>query len=93
MGDTKRNVEESKEFKFHECYKEMKLNHLSFADDLLVLCHVDKNSIKVKKDSLLEFSNVFGLIPNMEKSVIFFGSVKTSSRGFWRFCHLRLESF
>nr|GEV30854.1 hypothetical protein [Tanacetum cinerariifolium] len=27
--------------------KDMKLNHLSFADDLLVICHKDENSIKV----------------------------------------------
>ncbi|GKE39537.1 hypothetical protein Tco_1462942 [Tanacetum coccineum] len=54
----------------------MKLTHLSFADELLVLCHGDENSIKVIKDSLLEFSKTYRLLPNMDKSVIFFGSVK-----------------
>ncbi|GJU01943.1 RNA-directed DNA polymerase, eukaryota, reverse transcriptase zinc-binding domain protein [Tanacetum coccineum] len=53
----------------------MKLKHLSFADDLLVLCHGDVNSISVIKEALLEFSNSSGLKPNMEKSVVFFGSV------------------
>ncbi|GJX59134.1 hypothetical protein Tco_0290524 [Tanacetum coccineum] len=52
----------------------MQLTHLSFADDLLVLCHGDEVSVNVIKDALLEFSNCSGLKPNMEKSVVFFGS-------------------
>ncbi|GJY92618.1 RNA-directed DNA polymerase, eukaryota, reverse transcriptase zinc-binding domain protein [Tanacetum coccineum] len=54
----------------------MQLTHLSFADDLVVLCHGDEVYVNVIKDALLEFSNCSGLKPNMEKSVVFFGSVK-----------------
>nr|GEX50995.1 RNA-directed DNA polymerase, eukaryota, reverse transcriptase zinc-binding domain protein [Tanacetum cinerariifolium] len=68
-------VKESSKFKFHKECKEMK-PHISFADDLLVLSHGDVESMKVIKDALLEFSNAYGLKPNMEKSVVFFGSVK-----------------
>ncbi|GJT55301.1 RNA-directed DNA polymerase, eukaryota, reverse transcriptase zinc-binding domain protein [Tanacetum coccineum] len=71
-----RKVKECKKFKFHKGCKEMQLTHLSFADDLLVLCHGDEVSVNVIKDALLEFSNCSGLKPNMEKSVVFFGSVK-----------------
>ncbi|GJS98274.1 RNA-directed DNA polymerase, eukaryota, reverse transcriptase zinc-binding domain protein [Tanacetum coccineum] len=71
-----RKVKEKKKFKFHKGCKEMKLTHLLFADDLLVLCHGDVNSVIVIKEALLEFSNSSGLKPNMEKSVVFFGSVK-----------------
>ncbi|GJT94865.1 RNA-directed DNA polymerase, eukaryota, reverse transcriptase zinc-binding domain protein [Tanacetum coccineum] len=49
-----RNVEQSRVFKFHKGCKEMKLTHLSFVDDLLVLCHGDENSIKVIKDFVKE---------------------------------------
>ncbi|GKB24961.1 RNA-directed DNA polymerase, eukaryota, reverse transcriptase zinc-binding domain protein [Tanacetum coccineum] len=69
-------VHENKKFKFHKGCKEMELTHLSFADDLLVLCHGDEVSVNVIKEALLEFSNCSGLKPNMEKSVVFFGSVK-----------------
>ncbi|GKC05518.1 RNA-directed DNA polymerase, eukaryota, reverse transcriptase zinc-binding domain protein, partial [Tanacetum coccineum] len=71
-----RKVHENKKFKFHKGCKEMELTRLSFADDLLVLCHGDEVSVNVIKEALLEFSNCSGLKPNMEKSVVFFGSVK-----------------
>ncbi|GKA46941.1 RNA-directed DNA polymerase, eukaryota, reverse transcriptase zinc-binding domain protein [Tanacetum coccineum] len=71
-----RNVERNRFFIYHKGCKELKLTHLSFADDLLVISHGDEHSIKVIKDSLEEFSLVSGLLPNMDKSVIFFGSVK-----------------
>ncbi|XP_071729197.1 uncharacterized protein [Rutidosis leptorrhynchoides] len=53
----------------------MKLSHLCFADDLLVLCHGDVDSIKVIDKSLSEFSEFSGLFPSLMKSTIFFGSV------------------
>ncbi|GJX45178.1 RNA-directed DNA polymerase, eukaryota, reverse transcriptase zinc-binding domain protein [Tanacetum coccineum] len=65
-----------KKFKFHKGCKEMKLNYLSFVDDLLLISHGDVDSIQVIKEALIELSNSSGLIPNMDKSVIFFGSVK-----------------
>ncbi|GKF64612.1 RNA-directed DNA polymerase, eukaryota, reverse transcriptase zinc-binding domain protein, partial [Tanacetum coccineum] len=64
-----RNVERNKVFKYHKGCKELKLTHLSFADDLLLISHGDEHSIKVIKDSLEEFSLVSGLLPNMDKSV------------------------
>lgn len=55
--------------------KNLKLTHLCFADDLLVVCHGDVDSIKVIKLALDEFSQVSGLVPNLGKSRVFFGSV------------------
>ncbi|GJX25477.1 RNA-directed DNA polymerase, eukaryota, reverse transcriptase zinc-binding domain protein [Tanacetum coccineum] len=52
-----RKVNENKKFKFHKGYKETQLTHLSFVDDLLVLCHGDEVSVKVIKEALMEFSN------------------------------------
>nr|GEV11220.1 hypothetical protein [Tanacetum cinerariifolium] len=74
-----RNVED-KIFKYHKGCKEMKLTHLSFADDLLVLCHGDVEPINVIKQAPMEFSNSSGLKPNMDKSVVFFGSVKEAMK-------------
>ncbi|GJX36852.1 RNA-directed DNA polymerase, eukaryota, reverse transcriptase zinc-binding domain protein [Tanacetum coccineum] len=44
-----------------------RITNLCFADDLLVLCHGDVVSVEVIKQSLNDFSRVFGLILNMNK--------------------------
>ncbi|GJV71144.1 hypothetical protein Tco_1491139 [Tanacetum coccineum] len=65
--------------------KELKLTHLSFADDLLVMSHGDHTFISIIKDDLNEFSDSSGHKPNMSKSTIFFGSVDAGeNREFWR---------
>ncbi|GJZ97378.1 RNA-directed DNA polymerase, eukaryota, reverse transcriptase zinc-binding domain protein [Tanacetum coccineum] len=70
-----KNIEESSGFGYHFGCNELKLSHMCFADDLLVLCTGNKESIEVIKKSLDEFSQVSGLIPNLGKSIIFFGSI------------------
>ncbi|GJY04819.1 RNA-directed DNA polymerase, eukaryota, reverse transcriptase zinc-binding domain protein [Tanacetum coccineum] len=55
--------------------KEIKLTQLCFADDLLMLCNGDYKSVEVLKYGLMEFSKASGLVLNMNKSTIFFGSV------------------
>ncbi|GJU41490.1 RNA-directed DNA polymerase, eukaryota, reverse transcriptase zinc-binding domain protein [Tanacetum coccineum] len=60
-------------FKYHYGYKELEINHLCFADDLLVLCHGDINSVQVIKNALEKFSVVSGLYPNLGKSTILCG--------------------
>ncbi|GKC34596.1 RNA-directed DNA polymerase, eukaryota, reverse transcriptase zinc-binding domain protein [Tanacetum coccineum] len=37
----KKNTQEDSGFKFHQGCKELKITHLSFADDLMVFCHGD----------------------------------------------------
>ncbi|XP_071707925.1 uncharacterized protein [Rutidosis leptorrhynchoides] len=54
----------------------MRLTHVCFADDLLVFLHGDVNSVKVIKQALEDFSSVSGLFPNMNKTNVFFGSLK-----------------
>ncbi|GKB48717.1 RNA-directed DNA polymerase, eukaryota, reverse transcriptase zinc-binding domain protein, partial [Tanacetum coccineum] len=70
-----KEINESKKFKFHYGCKELQLTHMCFANDLLVLCNGDKESLEVVKKALDEFSNVSGLFPNLGKSTIFFGSL------------------
>nr|GEZ26176.1 hypothetical protein [Tanacetum cinerariifolium] len=47
---------------------------------LVVMCHRDKKSVEVIKDSLEEFSNCSGLIPNPSKSTVFFENIGSSER-------------
>ncbi|GKC20611.1 RNA-directed DNA polymerase, eukaryota, reverse transcriptase zinc-binding domain protein [Tanacetum coccineum] len=70
-----KNVDNSSDFKYHPGCKELKMTHLCFADDLLVIYHGSVESVKVIKDSIDEFSKVSGLEPNLSKSTIFFGNV------------------
>ncbi|GJU13851.1 RNA-directed DNA polymerase, eukaryota, reverse transcriptase zinc-binding domain protein [Tanacetum coccineum] len=57
-------------------YLQLKISHLCFADDLLVLCHGDVKSVKVVKGALNHFCNMSGLKLNMGKSTVFFGNLK-----------------
>ncbi|GJR56859.1 RNA-directed DNA polymerase, eukaryota, reverse transcriptase zinc-binding domain protein [Tanacetum coccineum] len=77
--DSLKASEDSK-FKYHYDCKELKLTHLCFADDLLMLCNEDADSLKVMKKSLEEFSKVSGLFPNHSKSIIFFGSILENTK-------------
>ncbi|GJW12092.1 RNA-directed DNA polymerase, eukaryota, reverse transcriptase zinc-binding domain protein [Tanacetum coccineum] len=47
-----KNIEESKVFCYHFGCKELKLSYMCFADDLLVLCKGNRESIKVERDKL-----------------------------------------
>ncbi|GKB41569.1 RNA-directed DNA polymerase, eukaryota, reverse transcriptase zinc-binding domain protein [Tanacetum coccineum] len=80
-----KNIREANNFKYHYGCKEIKLTHLCFADDLLMLCNKDATSLKVIKNSLEEFSKVSGLFPNHSKSTVFFGIVKDLEKLFRRF--------
>ncbi|GJR17132.1 RNA-directed DNA polymerase, eukaryota, reverse transcriptase zinc-binding domain protein [Tanacetum coccineum] len=73
-----KNISESGKFKYHYGCKELKLTHMCFADDLMILCNGDTESLKVVKKSLDDFSGVSGLFPNLSKSTIFFGSISES---------------
>ncbi|GKG01787.1 hypothetical protein Tco_0306492, partial [Tanacetum coccineum] len=60
-----KNIEESNGFGYHFGCKELKLYHICFVDDLLVLCKGNRDSIEVIKKSLEEFSKVSGRVPNL----------------------------
>ncbi|GKA48560.1 RNA-directed DNA polymerase, eukaryota, reverse transcriptase zinc-binding domain protein [Tanacetum coccineum] len=67
-------------FKYHYGCKNLRITHLCFADDLLVFCHGDCNSVKVIKKSLDEFSGLSGLVPNMQKCTVCFGGVSNTKQ-------------
>lgn len=63
-------------FSFHRKCEEIKLSHLCFADDLFVLANGDGNSVEKIKEALDHFEEVSGLVPNMQKSEVFFSGVE-----------------
>ncbi|GJR06650.1 RNA-directed DNA polymerase, eukaryota, reverse transcriptase zinc-binding domain protein [Tanacetum coccineum] len=70
-----KNIATTPSFKYHHGCKELKLTHMCFTDDLMVLCNDDKASLEVVKKAIKELSCMSGLFPNLSKSIIFFGSV------------------
>ncbi|GJZ93434.1 RNA-directed DNA polymerase, eukaryota, reverse transcriptase zinc-binding domain protein [Tanacetum coccineum] len=76
----KKNIAASNGFEYHFGCKELKLSHICFADDLLVLCKGNKDSLMVIKQSIEEFGQVSGLTANLGKSIIFFGSIKEDEK-------------
>nr|GEU67293.1 hypothetical protein [Tanacetum cinerariifolium] len=71
----KRQIEKETRFQYHFGCKAIKLTHVCFAEDLLVMCHGDSKSVMVIKNALDEFSACSGLMPNNSKSSVFFGSL------------------
>ncbi|GJT46938.1 RNA-directed DNA polymerase, eukaryota, reverse transcriptase zinc-binding domain protein [Tanacetum coccineum] len=65
----KRQISLDDIFKYHWGCSRIKLTHLCFADDLLMLCHGDHISACILRRALDEFSMSSGLYPNMAKSV------------------------
>ncbi|WMV57688.1 hypothetical protein MTR67_051073 [Solanum verrucosum] len=68
-------VGELPDFKFHPMCHSTKLNHLIFADDLMLFCKGDLKSIRRKIEVLNHFSRVTGLVANLDKSNIFVAGV------------------
>ncbi|GJW65681.1 RNA-directed DNA polymerase, eukaryota, reverse transcriptase zinc-binding domain protein [Tanacetum coccineum] len=74
----KQEIKDSGNFVYHPGCKDLMITHLCFADDLLILSNGDVHSVKVIKSALDLFSACSGLQPNMKKSTLFCGSVKSS---------------
>ena len=64
-------IADSPNFKYHWKCDKIKLSHLCFADDLIMLCHGSYQSALVLKSALDEFSLLSGLGANHAKSNTF----------------------
>nr|XP_016441986.1 PREDICTED: uncharacterized protein LOC107767487 [Nicotiana tabacum] len=64
-------VAEQEGFAYHKKYKGLKLNHLCFADDVLIFYKGDFQAIVLMRKGLQTFSNASGLTTNAAKSNVF----------------------
>ncbi|XP_070010474.1 uncharacterized protein [Nicotiana sylvestris] len=64
-----------KDFKFHPRCKKLGVVHVCFADDLLMFCKDDIQSIRLLKQAFHKFSMVSGLQANADKSSVYIAGV------------------
>nr|GEY78060.1 RNA-directed DNA polymerase, eukaryota, reverse transcriptase zinc-binding domain protein [Tanacetum cinerariifolium] len=76
----KRQIDKGAKFQYHFRCKVVNLSHVCFVDDLLVMCHADSIFVGVTKKAIDEFSTCSGLLPNLSKSNMFYGTVKKSTK-------------
>ncbi|XP_059295407.1 uncharacterized protein LOC132048731 [Lycium ferocissimum] len=77
---TLRRMSELSNFSYHPMCKSTKLIHLIFADDLMVFCKGDMDSIKRVMEALQHFSAVTSLVANLEKSNIFLAGMDDATK-------------
>ncbi|KAK9058051.1 hypothetical protein SSX86_022891 [Deinandra increscens subsp. villosa] len=74
----KRKISEAENFTYQWKCSKLGIINLCFADDLLVFVNADCDYVKVIKNTLKEFSESSGLLPNMNNSTMYFGNVPPS---------------
>ena len=65
-------------FRFHPRYNRLKLNHLCFADDLMIFFRGDMASVRILLDKLRIFANSSSLVANSSKSDMYLAGIPTS---------------
>lgn len=67
-------------FEYHSRCKKLGLNHLIFADDLMLLCKGDSPSIQVLIESINLFAQASGLHTNNQRSIMSWQALATIKR-------------
>ncbi|KAK9723626.1 hypothetical protein RND81_05G013500 [Saponaria officinalis] len=81
-------------FSFHPQCSRLKLNHLIFADDLLIFMRGDLPSVAAVMNALSLFAGFSGLQANLDRMSIYFGGVSTTVRQqILEFAHLAEGAF
>ena len=69
-----------KDFRFHPLCKSLNLVSLCFADDLLIFCKANTDSMQIMLREFSEFSSSSGLSINKNKSHIYFGGLSEADK-------------
>ncbi|XP_038895780.1 uncharacterized protein LOC120083943 [Benincasa hispida] len=64
-------------FRFHDRCERVGLTHLVFADDFMIFCATEKNSLKFVRQVLADFTGLSRLLANVGKSSIFVAGVES----------------
>ena len=69
-------------FKYHYRAKDSGITHLTFADDVLLFCYGDNDSVSTIMRAIGKFSAISGLCLNPSKCVTFFGNAPSAVQDF-----------
>nr|XP_016476659.1 PREDICTED: uncharacterized protein LOC107798203 [Nicotiana tabacum] len=75
-----KTLKEDKKFQYHPRCARFNLVQLGFADDLLLFCRGDVQSVQILYQLFQKFSAALGLVANLNKSCINFGGVNQSTQ-------------
>ncbi|XP_062111652.1 uncharacterized protein LOC133823078 [Humulus lupulus] len=67
-------------FRFHPMCKSLKIINLCFADDLVIFCKANYDSVQIIKQMFDEFCNSSGMKANLNKSQVFFGGISAQDK-------------
>lgn len=68
------------QFKFHKRCRKLFLNHLDFADDLMLFCKGEIKSTSLISQGLNTFAAALGLCANPSKSVVYLAGISNRLR-------------
>ncbi|XP_021766987.1 uncharacterized protein LOC110731434 [Chenopodium quinoa] len=71
-----KKVGKQRRFKYHQRCKELALNHLIFADDLMLFSYGNNESVKLLIKALKTIEAIYGLQANLKKTAIYFSNVQ-----------------
>ncbi|XP_062118800.1 uncharacterized protein LOC133832477 [Humulus lupulus] len=73
-------ISTEKEFRFHPLCKSLKLVNLCFADDLLLFCKANQDSVRLIQQVFTVFANSSGLTINKTKSRVYIGGLDAGEK-------------
>ncbi|GKA35160.1 RNA-directed DNA polymerase, eukaryota, reverse transcriptase zinc-binding domain protein [Tanacetum coccineum] len=76
----KNKIRKDNTFKYYFGCTQLKMTHLCFANDLIMLSHGDKVYVTILRNSLNKFSVVSELYPDLGKCTMFCGSLDEETR-------------